>query len=60
MEIVGWAAYGEDGSVGSVAASGDSFSGWHDDGGDRLKLYRDALRAYGMPMMHTYPELAER
>ena len=26
---------------------------------ETLKLYRDALRAYGMPMMRTYPHLIE-
>lgn len=31
-----------------------------DTGDDRLKAYRDALRASGMPMMNAYPELAER
>ena len=46
--------------VRTVSASGDSFSRFADDGSDALKLYRDTLRAYGMPMMATYPELAER
>jgi hypothetical protein len=47
-------------SVGVAAASGGSFDAFVDDGGDALKLYRDALRAYGMPMMAAYPELSER
>lgn len=43
-----------------VAAGGESLASFRDDGSDRLKLYRDALRAYGTPMMRTFPELAER
>lgn len=33
---------------------------FQDDGKDRLKVYRDIIRAYGVPMMAAYPELAER
>ena len=43
-----------------VAASGQTFSSFKDNGGDQLKLYRDVLRAYGCPMMVVYPELVER
>lgn len=43
-----------------VAASGQTFTAFKDNGGDQLKLYRDVLRAYGCPMMVVYPELAER
>ncbi len=46
--------------VRAVAAEGETLDAFADDGGDRLKLYRDVLRAYGMPMMAAYPELAER
>ncbi len=46
--------------VRTVAASGDSFARFEDNGADTLKLYRDILRAYGLPMMATYPDLAER
>jgi tetratricopeptide (TPR) repeat protein len=42
-----------------AAAAGMSSSRFVDDGRDRLKLFRDSLRAYGMPMMRTYPELVE-
>lgn len=44
----------------SVRVAAASTAGFADDGGDRLKAYRDALRAFGMPMMDAYPELAER
>lgn len=43
-----------------VAASGPTFDAFRDQGEDRLKAYRDVLRAAGMPMMAVYPELAER
>lgn len=43
--------------VAVVASEGDGFV---DDGGDRLKFYRDALRVYGFPMMRCFPELVER
>lgn len=46
--------------VRTVSASGSSFQRFRDDGSDALKLYRDTLRAYGMPMMAVYPDLAER
>ncbi len=48
------------GDVRTVRAAAASIEGFRDDGGDRLKAYRDALRAFGMPMMSAYPELAER
>ncbi len=44
----------------AVAASGRTFESFKNDGSDRLKLYRDAIRAYGVPMMRTFPELVER
>ncbi len=47
-------------TVRMVAASGNSLARFRDNGSDALKLYRDVLRAYGMPMMAVYPELAER
>lgn len=56
LEIMAGAC-GDGWSVQAVAASGGEFA---DDGRDRLKAYRDALRAFGMPMMDAYPELAER
>lgn len=43
-----------------VAASGATFEAFADDGRDRLKIYRDSLRTYGIPMMASYPYLAER
>lgn len=42
-----------------VSSSGDSFAGFVDNGSDRLKVYRDTLRASGQPMMRTFPELVE-
>lgn len=42
-----------------VCSAAASLVGWRDDGGDGLKLYRDVLRVYGMPMMRSFPELAE-
>lgn len=59
METLGWTT-GPRWRVAVVAASGDSFRAFRDDGRDRLKLYRDVLRAYGMPMMRIFPELVER
>ncbi|MCD8140938.1 MAG: YdcF family protein [Planctomycetaceae bacterium] len=47
--------YGSDRPVFAVS-SGQ----YEDDGRDRLKVYRDVLRAYGIPMMAAYPHLAER
>lgn len=43
-----------------AAASGDTFANFKDDGSDDIKLYRDILRVYGIPMMNSYPYLAER
>lgn len=59
FEIVGWTS-GSSWSVEVVAAAGKTFEAFRDDGGDLLKTYRDALRAYGIPMMAAYPELTER
>ena len=56
LEIMAGAC-GDAWTVRAVAATA---AGFVDDGGDRLKAYRDALRAFGMPMMDAYPELAER
>lgn len=50
---LGWA-------VKVAAAGGETFSEYRDDGRDRLKTYRDALRCFGIPMMSAYPHLAER
>lgn len=58
MEIAAWNGGGAL-TVAATAASGDSFADFRDDGRDRLKLFRDALRAYGMPMLRTFPELVE-
>lgn len=59
LDIVAWTrGCGWSSSV--TAASGESFASFRDDGGDRTKLYRDALRAYGLPSMSAYPHLAER
>lgn len=43
-----------------VAAGGETFGAFVDDGRDGLKLYRDSLRVFGIPMMASYPYLAER
>ncbi|MDR1744221.1 MAG: YdcF family protein [Planctomycetota bacterium] len=51
---------GVHGDIWTVRAAASSLDGFRDDGRDRLKAYRDALRAFGMPMMNAYPELAER
>ncbi len=48
------------GDAWTAQAVASSLDGFRDDGRDRLKAYRDALRAFGMPMMSAYPELAER
>ncbi|MCD8349368.1 MAG: YdcF family protein [Planctomycetaceae bacterium] len=47
--------YGSDRPVFAVSSGK-----YEDDGKDRLKVYRDVLRAYGIPMMAAYPHLAER
>lgn len=47
-------------SVGVAAAAGPTFENFVDNGGDGLKLYRDTLRTFGVPMMTAYPFLAER
>lgn len=44
----------------AVAGGGETSAAFRDDGSDRLKVYRDILRAFGIPMMAAYPELAER
>lgn len=46
-------------SVSGVAAS-DTPPSRPDGGAERVKLYRDSLRLYGMPMMGVFPKLAER
>ncbi len=53
LEIVGWM----NGSAWSVEciSSSESHAKYLDAGADREKLYRDTLRAYGMPMMCTLP-----
>ncbi len=43
----------------AVAAGGETLTAFSDNGADKLKLYRDCLRAYGLPMMRTYPHLIE-
>jgi uncharacterized SAM-binding protein YcdF (DUF218 family) len=59
MEIAGW-NYGRPWRRVAAAVSDESAAAFADDGRDRLKLFRDALRIYGIPMMRIYPELAER
>lgn len=59
MEILAW-INGSSWRVFSTAASGETLDNFSDDGSDRLKLFRDTLRVYGIPMMRTYPELSER
>jgi tetratricopeptide (TPR) repeat protein len=59
MEISGWSR-GRPWRQVTAAASDESLAAFVDDGRDRLKLFRDALRVYGIPMMRVYPELAER
>lgn len=58
MDILAW-KYGSAWKTEVTATSGQSSPAFVDDGRDRLKLYRDTLRAYGMPMMRTLPELFE-
>lgn len=58
MEIAAWSG-GDALTVAATAASGSSCADFQDDGRDRLKLFRDALRAYGIPMQRTFPELTE-
>lgn len=53
LEIMA-AVHGDSYAVRAVASSPG------DDVQNRLKTYRDALRAFGIPMMAAYPELAER
>lgn len=43
-----------------VAASERSLDNFDAAGGDRVKLYRDSLRLYGLPMMGVFPQLVER
>ena len=59
LDIIAWTC-GSAWKADAVAASGGTFASFHDDGRDRLKLFRDALRSYGMPTMTAYPYLAER
>ena len=59
MEIAGW-SHGRPWRKVTAVASDESLAAFVDDGGDRLKLFRDALRVYGIPMMRVYPELTER
>lgn len=56
LEILCW----NNGSNWQVESIAPSVEGYLDDGRDRLKVYRDTLRAYGMPMMNSFPELVER
>lgn len=58
MEIAGW-RNGSSWRVTAVAAGGKSLAQHRENASVRLKLYRDTLRAYGMPMLRSYPELAE-
>jgi hypothetical protein len=58
MEIAGWNGGAPWRRV-AAATSDESAAVFADDGSDRRKLYRDALRVYGMPLMRIYPELAE-
>lgn len=55
LEIVGW-MQGSAWTVECVSSS-RSHAKYIDAGADREKLYRDTLRAYGMPMMGTHPNL---
>lgn len=59
LDIIAWTR-GCSWSSTVTAASGGSFAAFADDGRDRGKLFRDALRAYGLPTMTAYPHLAER
>jgi uncharacterized SAM-binding protein YcdF (DUF218 family) len=59
METIGWNA-GRPWRRVQTAISSEPAFGFADNGRDRLKLFRDVLRVYGMPMMRIYPELAER
>lgn len=59
MDILDW-LHGSPRPVSAIATGRKSDAGFVDGRDDRLKLYRDALRAYGLPMMRCYPELVER
>lgn len=56
MEILCWA----NGASWGISVVASTLEGFIDDGGDRIKLYRDTLRAYGLLMMTVFPELLER
>lgn len=58
MRVAGWTG-GWAGAV-DVVSSSEEMSGFEDDGRDSQKAYRDVLRAHGLPMMASYPHLAER
>lgn len=55
MEVAHFAAGSRRETAAVASRSGDS----RDPGPGDVKIYRDALRAYGMPMMRVYPEMAE-
>lgn len=58
MDVANW-ANGSQCRVGAIASTlgGDEYA--CDPGPCDIKIYRDALRAYGMPMMRVYPEMVE-
>ncbi|MCC8180474.1 MAG: YdcF family protein, partial [Planctomycetes bacterium] len=58
-EICAW-RNGSGWAVQSLSGSGESFDSFADDGRDRLKVFRDGLRAFGVPTMIAYPELVDR
>ncbi|MDR1535405.1 MAG: YdcF family protein [Planctomycetota bacterium] len=58
LEIAGWNA-GTPWRRVAVMVPGETSAGAADSVGGRLKLFRDALRVYGLPLMRIYPELVE-
>lgn len=57
-EIAAWANGSAWRSYTMAAVIGDQRHA-RDSGPDDIKIYRDTLRAYGIPMMRTYPNLVE-
>ncbi len=58
LESIGWNT-GRARRIAAAASPGPAQPEFAEDGRDRLKLFRDALRCYGLPMFRPFPE-AER
>lgn len=59
LEILGWNS-GLSRRVSVEPSPGPAQPEFAEDGRDRLKVFRDALRCYGMPMYKPFPEVAGR